>query len=102
VVSNVAPGGGALQVHIEPTPYNTLRLNLLQQVRFGAFQNATVTMNGQPITSGQVLTLPATTLAVDFTVQRATPGQSTTVPFTVVDGCGEWPTFVGGGANAGF
>jgi hypothetical protein len=26
--------------------------------------------------------------------------QGTTVPLTAVDSCGEWPTFVGGGAAA--
>ena len=30
------------------------------------------------------------------------PGQPAMVPFTVVDGCGEWKTFVGGGTAAGF
>jgi hypothetical protein len=45
---------------------------------------------------------------VSFVVQRAAtrlpgqPAQPTTVPFTVVDGCGAWPTFVGGGNAAGF
>ena len=83
-------------------PTNTNRNNPLQQVKFGAFQNATVTMNGQPIVSGQTVTLPPNSPAMDFTVRRVTPGQSTTVPFTIVDGCGEWPTFVGGGTGAGF
>jgi hypothetical protein len=46
--------------------------------------------------------MPVQTVGADFTVERATPGQPTTIPFTVLDGCGEWPTFVGGGANAGF
>ena len=44
----------------------------------------------------------ANTVAADFTVERVTPGQATMVPFTVVDGCGEWQTFVGGGTAAGF
>jgi hypothetical protein len=35
-----------------------------------------------------------------FTVARATAGQATTVHPTAVDTCGEWPTFVGGGAAA--
>jgi hypothetical protein len=35
-------------------------------------------------------------------VERVTPGLSTTVPLSVIDSCGEWPTFVGGGADAGF
>jgi hypothetical protein len=35
-----------------------------------------------------------------LTVERLTPGQATTVPLTMVDACGEWPTFVGGGPTA--
>lgn len=35
---------------------------------------------------------------VTFSVRRAQVGQQTFVPFVVVDDCGEWPTFVGGGA----
>jgi hypothetical protein len=37
---------------------------------------------------------------VAFTVRRTTAGQAAQVPFVVVDGCGEWPSFVGGGPNA--
>jgi hypothetical protein len=97
-----AAGGGALAVHIESTPLNTAASNPLQHVRFGAFQNATVTLNGQAVTAGQSITLPAGTSTADLVVRRITSGTSTTVPFTVVDGCGEWKTFVGGGTDAGF
>ena len=97
-----APDGVKLLVRVEPTPLNTQQPNPLKQVRFGTFQNAKVTLNDQPIASGQAVTPPANASALDFTVERVTPGQATTVPFTVVDGCGEWPTLVGGGTNAGF
>ncbi len=102
VVVTPAAGGGKLQVHVESTPLNTPAVNPLTQIRFGTFLNATVTLNGQPILSGQTFTVPANATTVDFSVTRATPGQATMVPFTVVDGCGEWPTFVGGGTGAGF
>jgi len=36
---------------------------------------------------------------VTFSVQQITPGQPTMAPFTVVDHCGSWPGFVGGGAH---
>jgi hypothetical protein len=49
-----------------------------------------------------MVTLPGNVTVADFTVERVTPGQPTTVPLTVVDGCGEWKTFVGGGSGAGF
>jgi hypothetical protein len=35
-------------------------------------------------------------------IRRVTPGQATTIPLVIVDGCGEWKTFVGGGTAAGF
>jgi hypothetical protein len=95
-------GGGKLNVHVETTQLNTGQNNALQRVVFGALQNARVTLNGQPIAGGQTYTAPPATFAVDFTVERVTPGQPTTVPFTVVDSCGAWQTLVGGGASAGF
>jgi hypothetical protein len=97
IVPNVTISDGALQVHVQST--NGFAL---QQLRFGTVQNATVTMHGQAITSGQTVTLPAGTSSADLQVRRATAGQPTTVPFSVVDACGEWPTFVGGGAGAAF
>ena len=35
-----------------------------------------------------------------FTVTRTMAGQAVQVPFVVVDGCGDWPSFAGGGPNA--
>jgi hypothetical protein len=82
-----AVGGGKLRsVHVEPTPLNTQQPNPLKELRFGALQNARVTLNGQPVASGQVVTPPAGASALDLTVERAT----------------QWPTFVGGGTGAGF
>lgn len=44
--------------------------------------------------------LPSGTRDTTFTIRRAASGQGTTVPFVVVDDCGEWSTFAGGGVNA--
>ncbi|HYU03223.1 MAG TPA: hypothetical protein VEL02_05190 [Jatrophihabitantaceae bacterium] len=44
--------------------------------------------------------LPAGTQQASLTVRRATTGQATTLPLVVVDDCGPWPTFVGGGIGA--
>jgi hypothetical protein len=99
---HATPGSGKLQVTVTPTAVNGSTSNAVSELRFGAFQNATVIVNGQPVASGQTVVLPPNTSQVGLTVQRATPGQPTTVPFTVVDGCGTWRTFVGGGASAGF
>jgi hypothetical protein len=94
-------GGGKLQAHVVSTTQGMQPI-VLRELRFGAFQNAKVTLNGQPLSSGQTYSVPGGAGAADFTVERVTPGQPTTVPFTVVDGCGEWQTLVGGGAGAGF
>lgn len=102
VVPSLAAGGGELRVRVEATPLNTQQNNTLQQMQFGTFQNALVTHNGQNVTSGQTLIIAPGTVFVDFTVQRVNAGQPTTVHLTVVDGCGAWPTFVGGGTSAGF
>jgi hypothetical protein len=97
-----AAGGGKLQVSITPTPVNGGSTNAIVELRFGAFQNAHVALNGQSIASGQTVTLPPNTAQLALTVERATAGQPTTVPLTVVDQCGAWQTFVGGGTSAGF
>jgi hypothetical protein len=97
-----APGGGKLQVMITPTAVTGGTPNELSELQFGTFQNAKVTHNAQPIAGGQTVSLPPNTSVVTFTVERMTPGQPTTVPFTVVDRCGPWRTFVGGGTGAGF
>lgn len=99
---NPAVGGGRLDVRVAPTPLSGQPPTFVTELRFGTFQNAVVTLGGQPIASGQVVPMAANTTEVLFTVARATAGQPTTVPFVVVDGCGEWPTFVGGGTGAGF
>jgi YVTN family beta-propeller protein/VCBS repeat-containing protein len=93
---------GKLVAHVQVSPLNGQQPNMLRGLRFGTLQNAKVSLNGQPMASSQMVTPPAGTAAVDVTVERATPGQATTVPLTVVDGCGEWQTFVGGGPGTGF
>jgi hypothetical protein len=102
VQTTPASGGGKLQVHVEATSLNTQQPNLLRTLRFGTLQNARVTLNGEPMTSGQSFTISGSSSSADFTVERETPGQATTVPFMVVDGCGEWQTLVGGGTGASF
>jgi hypothetical protein len=74
----------------------------LQQLQIGAATNALIDIplvNLTNISGNQNVTLPLETRTVTFTVRRAAAG-STTVPLTVVDTCGNWPTLVGGGASA--
>jgi hypothetical protein len=49
VVQTVTRNGAALQVRVAASPLNGGGSNALSQIRFGAFQNATVTFNGQAV-----------------------------------------------------
>jgi len=64
--------------------------------------NATMDVVGGPtgLTSGASLTLPGGTSTVQLRINRVNPSQSVLVPLSVVDGCGSWSTFVGGGPGA--
>jgi hypothetical protein len=75
--------------------------NALVQLQFGATQNAAVEIGGQVWPNGSFAEsfAPGTQQAT-FTVRRRVPGQPATVPLTVVDACGSWQTFVGGGPSA--
>ncbi|HEY7067293.1 MAG TPA: choice-of-anchor Q domain-containing protein [Chloroflexota bacterium] len=72
----------------------------LQALRFGTATNAQITAGSQ--SGGGSFTVPLVpgTAQTQFTVARVTAGQGATVPFTVIDSCGEWPTVVGGGPDA--
>lgn len=98
VTTVAAPGG--FQVTVAATGAN----NALQALRFDdprPSQNAIIDIGGQTGRQGAfVMTPPVGTISLSFTAHPVTPGQPTTVYLTVVDNCGSWPTFVGGGANA--
>jgi len=60
-----------------------------------------VTIGGSPRTPPFTYTLATPTGQVAFdTARQGGAGTPVTVPFTVVDGCGPWSTFVGGGSQA--
>jgi hypothetical protein len=71
-------------------------------VQFGNATNALVEIPGTtPGTAGNFLfTPPADTTQVTFFVRRVSAASASTVAFVVLDSCGAWPTFVGGGAGA--
>ncbi|MCC6179772.1 MAG: YncE family protein [Chloroflexi bacterium] len=102
VTTLTTPRGDHLDVTIVASALNPPNNNRLRELHFGQLQNARVTFNGQTVTSGQGITLTNQPTTLTFTVQRATPGQPTLAPFTVVDDCGSWPSFAGGGVDAGF
>lgn len=103
---NVAPaaGGGRLAVTVSASGAG----NALVSLSFGNSgtgpSNALLDLpDGRTgVTGTPTLTFSGNPSQTTFYVRRQTSGQPTTVPFVVTDGCGTWPTFVGGGTAAGF
>ena len=54
------------------------------------------------IKTGLTVPLNPNVASYTFWVRREVAGQPATLPLIVTDACGDWPTFVGGGASAGF
>jgi hypothetical protein len=97
-------------VQIQVTPIGSGRLQavvstsgsgvFVQSVQFGAANNGVIDIGGQVGVPGNfAVSLPSGTQQTSFQVRRVAPG-AVTVFLTVNDGCGAWPTFVGGGPNA--
>ena len=100
VIAPVA-GGDALQATFTAEPGTSVATNAIREIRIGQAQNGVVDGAGRTgLGSGAVITLSPAATSTTLTVRRVTPGQATTVPLVIVDGCGEWPTFVGGGPSA--
>jgi hypothetical protein len=77
--------------------------NQLLSLRFTRLTNATVEVPGVgSITAASATPVPLAgqPASVTLTVRRLTSGQAATVELVVTDGCGEWPTFIGGGPGA--
>lgn len=73
----------------------------LVSLHFIRTDNATVDVLGTTGRGGDfTVAVPPGTAQVTLTVNRVTAGQPATVQLVVTDGCGAWPTFVGGGAGA--
>jgi hypothetical protein len=95
-------------VSTQPAGSNNLNVTVMpgangwiNQIGIGAATNARIDIAGQTgVTGNQTFPMPPGTTSFTFVVHHATPGQATTVPVTVVDTCGSWQTFVGGGASA--
>jgi hypothetical protein len=99
-VAAVPAANGSLQVTVSAQTSAGTPTNALQALRFGAGTNTLVDAGTQVGATGSfTVTLPPGTQQTTFTVRRATAGQAMTVPLTVVDGCGDWPTFVGRGPS---
>jgi hypothetical protein len=101
----VAPAAtaGQLQATITARDANCSPNNRLQSLRFTRLTNATVDVPGVgniAAPSATPIALAGQPASVVLTVRRVTAGQAATVELVATDGCGEWPTFVGGGPGA--
>lgn len=101
-ISVVPAGVGILSVTVTP---GTGSLGSIQFLGGGNGQvpqpNASVTIGTFTNRTGTwTYTFPPSTMSVNFSVTRVTPGQPVTLPMVVSDGCGAFNTFVGGGAGA--
>jgi CSLREA domain-containing protein len=95
-VTSVPDGAGRLRVTVSTSG------GAIGVLHFGAATNAQITApGGSPNAASNFdVTPPPGATSFTFTVARATAGHGVQVPFTVVDACGAWPTFVGGGPTA--
>jgi hypothetical protein len=93
-------GTGRLDVTVTAGVGSGAASNSLHALRFGTPTNATVELAGQTVSGNARVTLSAGGRQARFSVQQTRPGQAATVPVVVEDDCGDWPTFVGGGAAA--
>jgi hypothetical protein len=72
----------------------------ISELRYGRLDNAIVTQNGHAVTANQTVTFSPAAPSATFIVGRVAAGRASTVFFTVLDSCGAWSSFVGGGASA--
>jgi uncharacterized repeat protein (TIGR01451 family)/CSLREA domain-containing protein len=97
----VAPSGGVLQATITARNAGCAQGNSqLFALQFTALTNATVDVATAPVTvvsAPTTVPLPGHPAQMGLTVRRVDAGQGATVQLTVTDGCGDWPTFIGGG-----
>lgn len=95
-VTRLASGG--LRVTITVNGEN----NAIREVRFGVANNLEIDIPGRASAAGGSFTHapPVASQHLTFVIRRQQAGGAATAPLIVVDGCGEWRTFVGGGSAA--
>jgi hypothetical protein len=100
-VSAVRAAPGRMNVTVQSGTRPGSTPNQLYLIRFDKLDNARVETSTGQVVSGAIMTLPTGATQGSFTIVRTGPADAgALVHLTVVDACGEWPTFVGGGRNA--
>jgi hypothetical protein len=97
----VTPSGdGRLHVVVTATTNAGTPTNQLVSIRFDPGTNAAVYAELFAQSVPFTVSYPAGTTQATFAVGRLTAGQASTASLVITDGCGAWPTFVGGGPSA--
>lgn len=96
LVSTVRSGPERLTATISSTGQG----NGLRELRIGDARNAIIDVGGQPGAANVTVTLPGSPTSVTLGMTRERPDEAVHVPLMVVDQCGDWTTFVGGGLAA--
>jgi hypothetical protein len=97
----VPNGDGRLRVTVSATTNAGTPSNALQRLDFTAATNAHFDIGVEVDKAPPFYdVLPSGTQQTTLYVRRLTAGQAATLSLTVTDGCGAWPTFVGGGPGA--
>src|SRR5262249_20859576 len=99
-VFTVPVSSGQLQATIAAQSSPAAPNNSLNSFRVTGLNNATATINGSLVSADQVVNLPPGTQQVTLLVKRQATGQASVVSFVVVDVCGVWSSFVGGGPDS--
>jgi uncharacterized repeat protein (TIGR01451 family) len=100
-VDVIAAGADRLKVTLSPGNGSATPGYRLTQLRATIPPNARIDVAGGPsnLSGQQLLPVGSGTQPVEFFVRRVSPG-AVTVPLVVTDTCGDWSTFVGGGASS--
>jgi uncharacterized protein (DUF1501 family) len=89
-----AAANGQLQVHIQSGG------GMIREIRFGPSQNASIDVGNLTGQMGTFTYRPAAPSPEAWFFVRKTATGPSTVPIVVVDDCGEWKSFAGGGTAA--
>jgi hypothetical protein len=98
-VSTTPNGPGKLRATAVVNTDSGTQSNHMRSLRFGPTQNALIDIGSQVGASGTfTFAPPPYAKQIWFDIRAQSPG-AVQVPVTVVDACGDWPSFVGGGES---
>jgi hypothetical protein len=99
-VSVAKTGTGQLRATISVSA-NPGTQNEIQAITWTRLDTVTVFLYGVgPVAQGQTTAFGPLTQSATFDISRTPGAQTGTVRLTLLDACGAWPTFVGGGPTA--